>query len=100
MPKLAGIFHGYVGIALSIAGFITFSILLGLISSMRDQVLRAAPLNSTELPNLLEAKDLVHTWSKHCRLFPTSRLRLKAKFAVSAAVALITFGIVLLFLGI
>jgi hypothetical protein len=63
-------------------------------------VSRAAPLGSTDLPNLLEAKDLIRTWSKHTRLFPTSRLRLKAKVAITAAVTLITFGVVLLFLGV
>jgi hypothetical protein len=100
MPMLVRILHGHIGAVLSIAGFIAVAILLSFISAMRDQVTRAAPLGLIDLPNFLEAKDLIRTWSEHSRLFPTSRLRLKAKIAITAAVALITFGVVLLFLGV
>ena len=100
MPRFAGVFHGAVGFVLSIAGFIALSIFLSFMVSMRDEVVRTARLSSSGLSNLLEAGDLVHTWSDHCRLFPTSRLRWSAKLALGAAFVLFTLGFVLLFLGI
>jgi hypothetical protein len=100
MPRFAGVLHGAVGFVLFIAGFIALSISLSFMVSMRDEVVRTARLSSSGLNNLMEAGDLAHTWSDHCRLFPQSRLRWKVKFALGAAFVLCTLGIVLLLLGI
>ena len=80
-------------------GFISPSVFLGIIVSMRDQVARIPTVNSSALGSPLEAHDLVRVWSEHERLLTTSGLRRKRKLAFGTAIALFTLGIVLLFLG-
>jgi len=93
------VFHVDLGLMLFIAGFIALFLFLWLIASMRDQLLRVAPSESTGLDKLLEATDLVRIWGIHCQLFPSSSLRTKVKLLGTTAAALLSVGFLLICMG-